>query len=99
MSGDFLNDWNAIILFQISENDLKHPDYNFFHKALESYLHKLNVNVENMKMDIADNDFERLFDIRFCQYVDALYKISDLSNNFYYLDLTIPGEYLLPEDV
>lgn len=90
----FIQEWNDIVDYKISENDLSHPTVEIFYKALESLLRKLNVNVDYMKQNLPDGDPDRMFYIRFCKHVNRLYKLSDSSFNFYFLDLFQPSEYL-----
>lgn len=90
---ELINEWNQVIDYKIIERDLKQPTYEFFYNALESLLTKLNVNVNAIKARIPEQDFERLFNIAFVNYVDALYKISNPANRLYYMDLIRPCKY------
>lgn len=90
---EFIQEWNNIVAFKISENDLKQPTFEFVYKALNALLRALNVNVEYMREDLPENDSERIFYIRFCKYVNRLYKLCDKSFNFYFMDLISPSKY------
>lgn len=90
---ELINEWNQIIEYEIMEKDLKQPTYEFFYSALESLLAKLNVNVDAIKARIPEQDFDRLFNIAFVHYVDALYRISNPANRLYYMDLMRPCKY------
>lgn len=87
-----IQEWNDIVEYKISENDLIKPSQEFFFKALESLLRSLNVNVDYMKANSPEGDEERTFKIRFCKYINRLYKLYDPANNFYYMDLIQPSE-------
>lgn len=89
----FIHEWNDIVACQISENDLSHPTFDFFSKALESLLRALNVNVDYMKENLPEGDGERMFYIRFCKYINRLYKLCNPEHNFYFMDLINPSEY------
>lgn len=91
----FVTDWNAIIEYKITEMNLRSPDFNFFYNALESLLRSLNVDIEALKDGVPARDFERLYQIKFCGYVNKLYKLYDPSFNFYYLDLLSPSKLML----
>lgn len=89
----FVEEWNEIIDYKITENNLRHADFGFFYNALESLLRSLNFNIENIKADIPQNaDFDRLYSIKFSGCVNRLYKLSDPTFAFYYLDLIAPSE-------
>ena len=92
MTEEFIHSWNEIIEFKIQKNDLKKPTCQFLFDALKAYLRRLNINVDKIRDQIENND-ERLQNIHFCQYVDKLYKISDSSNSFCYMDFVAPSEY------
>lgn len=89
---EFVHEWNDIVAFKIHESDLHQPTFEFFYNALESLLRALNVNVDNLKKDLPEHDVERLFYIRFCQYVNRLYKLYDPTFNFFYFDLIHPSK-------
>lgn len=89
----FIHEWNNIVVYQISENDLSHPTFDFFYKALESLLRALNVNVDYMKESLPEGDGDRMFYIRFCKYINRLYKLFNSEHNFYFMDLINPSEY------
>lgn len=91
---DLISTWNEVIDFKITSKDLKQPSNQFFLNALSAYLDKLNINVENMKFGIFENDFDRLFLIRFCACIDELYKLSNPSHNFHYMDLKCPSKFI-----
>lgn len=88
----FIAEWNNIVEYKISENDVSRPTFDFFYKALESLLRSLNVNVDYMKENLPEGDADRTFYIRFCKYVNRLYKLSDVTFNFYFMDLINPSE-------
>lgn len=92
MSSNLTDDWNDIVDFKISPKDLKQPSSSFFQKALTSYLAKLNITAEKLKSIAPEYESERLYLIRFCFCVDELYKLSDPSNNFYYMDFKRPSK-------
>lgn len=89
----FVQEWNGIMAYKISENDLCHPSFDFFCKALESLFRLLNLNVEKMKENLPDSDGDRAYYIRFCKHVNRLYKLQDTSHNFYFMDLINPSKY------
>lgn len=88
----FIAEWNNIVDYKISENDVCRPTFDFFHKALEALLRSLNVNVDYMRENLPEGDADRTFYIRFCKYVNRLYKLSDATFNFYFMDLINPSE-------
>lgn len=88
----FIQEWNDIVEHKMSENDLNHPTYDFFSKALESLLRALNVNVDYMKENLPEGDEERVFRIRFSKHVNRLYRLNDPSFTFYFMDLIYPSE-------
>lgn len=88
----FIQEWNDIVEYKMSENDLSHPTFEFFSKALDSLLRALNVNVDYMKENLPEGDEERVFHIRFCKHVNRLYKLNDPSFTFYFMDLINPSE-------
>lgn len=98
---EFITQWNGLLDYKIDEHNLRRPNFQFFHLALESLLRSLNFNIEATKDEaravaISNNaDPERTYYIMFCGYVHRLYQLSDKSFNFYYFDLTNPSKSIL----
>lgn len=93
---EFISQWNGLLDYNIDEQNLRRPNFQFFYSALESLLRSLNFNIDSAKNEALNNnnnnsDAERLYFIKFCGFVHRLYQLSDSSFNFFYLDLINPS--------
>lgn len=90
---EFVQEWNEMLPFKISEQKLSAPTYDFAVTALETLLRKLNVNVDYIRQNVPENDARRMFNIQFVKVVDRYYKLYNKTNTFYYMDLIQPGKW------
>lgn len=87
----FVADWNNIVDFKITEDNLRAPNHRFLYSTLESLLRHLNYDINAMKCSFDESpDAERLFTIKFVGLVNSLYQLTDKSHRFYYFDLIEP---------
>lgn len=90
----FVADWNKIVDFKITEENLRAPNYRFLFSTLESLLRHLNYDINAIKESVEEShDAERLFNIKFVHLVNSLYQLTDQSHRFYYFDLIEPSKY------
>ncbi|XP_055906010.1 uncharacterized protein LOC129941413 [Eupeodes corollae] len=92
-SAEFVEEWNQIFSFKIKETDLAKPTETFVFNALINYLKMFNFDTTPMiQMKQCENATEkRAFLVRFCNYIDHIYKISDKSHCFLIYDLKHPS--------
>lgn len=92
-STEFVEEWNQIFSFKIKEADLAKPTETFVFNALINYLKMFNFDTTPMiQLKNSENINERRsFLVRFCNYIDHIYKISDKSHCFLYYDLKHPS--------
>ncbi|XP_055851127.1 uncharacterized protein LOC129915549 [Episyrphus balteatus] len=92
-SAEFVEEWNQIFSFKIKEVDLAKPTETFVFNALINYLQMFNFDTSPMiQFKNSENATEkRAFLVRFCNYIDHIYKISDKSHCFFYYDLKHPS--------